>query len=209
MIRLQPTLYFVCVLVAAAGATAKEPTTKRLFDGKSFTGWEGNLELFRIEDGSIVGGTMKRPIRRNEFLCTQEEFADFELRLEFKLVGALTNGGVQFRSRRIPNHHEVKGYQADAGQVFWGCLYDESRRNKVLASPLDKTKLDAAVRKQDWNRYRIRCEGPHIQLWLNDVLTVDYTEPDDKIEQRGVIGLQIHSGQPSETWYRNIEITAW
>jgi hypothetical protein len=37
-------------------------------------------------------------------------------------------------------------------------------------------------------------------------MTVDYTEPESSIEQKGVIGLQIHGGPPSEAWYRNIRI---
>ena len=62
------------------------------------------------------------------------------------------------------------------------------------------------VRSGDWNDYVIRCEGPRIQLWLNGVKTVDYTEPDDKIERDGVIAVQIHSGPPSEAWYKDIRI---
>lgn len=85
-----------------------------LFDGKTFDGWEGDIGgTFRIEEGAIVGGSVKREIPRNEFLCTRREFGDFELRLKFKLAGDQTNAGVQFRTRRIPNHHEVIGYQAD------------------------------------------------------------------------------------------------
>src|SRR6185436_13530183 len=103
-----------------------------LFDGKTFAGWEGNLKHFRIEDGAIVGGTLTEKIPRNEFLCTEQEYGDFELRLKFKVLGKGANAGVQFRSRRIPNHHEMRGYQADLGDGWWGSLYDESRRNKVL-----------------------------------------------------------------------------
>jgi len=55
-------------------ATPVKPTTlvpagkgKRIFDGKTFAGWEGNREWFRIEDGAIVGGSLKKRIPRNEF----------------------------------------------------------------------------------------------------------------------------------------------
>ena len=62
-----------------------------------------------------------------------QEYGDFELRLKFKLLGGDgANAGVQFRTKRIPNHHEVTGYQADMGAGWWGALYDESRRNKML-----------------------------------------------------------------------------
>ena len=176
-----------------------------LFDGKSLKGWEGNLDMFRVEDGAIVGGTLKKAIPRNEFLCTTKEYGDFELRLKVRLLGDpnTANAGIQIRSRRIPAHHEMIGYQADMGQHYWGCLYDESRRAKILAAP-DPEDLARILKPNDWNDYRIRCVGKRIQLWLNGHQTVDYTEPDDSIQQTGVIGLQIHSGPPSEAWYKDI-----
>lgn len=178
-----------------------------LFDGKTLAGWEGNLDWFRVEDGAIVAGNLKKTIPRNEFLCTTKAYGDFELRLKVKLLGdpAQANAGIQIRSRRIPNHNEMIGYQADMGQHYWGCLYDESRRNKILAQPAGDV-LKKALKPGDWNQYVVRCEGRRVQLWLNGVQTVDYTEPDESIEQAGLIGLQIHSGPPSEAWYKDIEI---
>lgn len=200
-------LIFALVMVAAAGelnaARGAEPTP--LFDGASLAGWEGAKPWFRVEEGAIVAGTLKERIPRNEFLATTKEYGDFELRLEFKLLGKGANAGVQFRSRRIPNHHEMKGYQADLGDGWWGALYDESRRNRVLARPQAK-ELAKVLKRDDWNQYRIRAEGRRIQLWINDFPMVDYTEPDESIEQRGLIALQIHGGPPSEAWYRKLVI---
>ena len=106
----------------------------------------------------IVGGSLTTPVPRNEFLCAKKEFADFELRLKFKVLGAGANAGIQIRSRRIPDHHEMIGYQADLGDGWWGCLYDESRRNKVLAGPPDDVRAKI-VKRDEWNDYRIRCQG--------------------------------------------------
>ncbi len=183
------------------GAIEKKGTV-RLFDGKSFAGWDGNLEWFRIEDGAIVGGSLEKAIPRNEFLCTREEYRNFELRLSVRLVGD-GNGGIQIRSRRLAGSHEMVGYQADVAQGFWGCLYDESRRNKVLMRP-DVGELEKVLRPDGWNDYRIRCQGRRIELWLNGYKTVDYVESDERIEQTGTIGLQIHGGAPSEVWYKDI-----
>jgi hypothetical protein len=178
---------------------------KPLFDGKSLEGWDGDSKVFRIEDGAIIGGQMKEKIPHNFFLSTKEEYADFELQLEFRLLGEDTNAGVQIRSKRIPDHHEMIGYQADLGQNYWGALYDESRRNKILASP-KKEELAKILKLGEWNKYRILCEGKRIQLWINDFQTVDYTEPDDAIEQKGLIAVQIHGGPPGEAQYRNLRI---
>jgi hypothetical protein len=180
-------------------------TPVAIFNGKTLDGWEGNLKIFRVQDGAIVGGSLDEKVVRNEFLCTTRKYGDFELRLKFKLLGKGANAGVQFRTKRIPNHHEVSGYQADMGDGWWGALYDESRRNKVLQGP-DQAKMKSVVRSSDWNDYRIRAEGPRIQLWVNGAQTVDYTETDPNIEASGVICPQIHAGPPSEAWYKDITI---
>lgn len=176
-----------------------------LFDGNSLKGWDGDSTIFRVEEKSIVGGQLKEKIPHNFFLSSTEQYADFELRLEFRLIGDGTNAGVQLRSQRIPDHHEMIGYQADLGQDYWGALYDESRRKKILAAP-DKEELAKVLKLGEWNKYRILCEGRHIQLWINDFQTVDYTEEDAAIEQSGFIALQIHGGPPGEAHYRNIRI---
>ena len=178
-----------------------------LFDGKTFTGWEGNLSHFRIESGAIVAGTLAAAIERNEFLCTTREFKDFELRLRVKLLGGdKANAGVQFRTRRIPNHHEVIGFQADMGVGWWGALYDESRRKKVLKGP-DQAKMESVIRNGDWNEYTIRADGPRVQLSINGFQTVDYLETDSSVADSGLICVQIHSGPPSEASYRDITVT--
>lgn len=176
-----------------------------LFDGKTFDGWEGDtVGSFRIEDGAIVGGNLTTPIPRNEFLCTTGVYGDFVLRLECKVVSA--NGGIQFRSSRVPDSAEVSGYQADmdSSGTYWGCLYDESRRGMLVEA--DRAETGRVVKPNDWNRYEIRCEGPRIQLFVNDLRTVDYTEADAAIPRNGIIAVQVHAGAPSETWYRNITI---
>ncbi len=195
----------ILVLLAALALLGADDGYKPLFDGKTFDGWEGNLKMFRIEDGAIVAGSLKEPIPRNEFLCTKQDYGNFELRVKFKVLGKGANAGIQIRSRRVPNHHEVSGYQADLGDGWWGALYDESRRNKVLVQP-DAEAVAKVLKRDDWNQYVIRCQGRHIQLWINDLQTVDYTEADESLEQTGIIGLQIHGGGPSEAWYKDIEI---
>jgi len=178
-----------------------------IFDGKTFRGWEGDInKTWRIENGAIVGGSLTATVPHNEFICTERAFTNFILRVKFKLAGTngFVNGGVQFRSKRVPNHFEVSGYQADLGDpAWWGCLYDESRRNKVLVkSNMDE--VNKVLKRSDWNDYEIRCNGKQIQAWLNGQQTFDYTEKDDSIEMSGVIALQVHGGGQTEASYKNI-----
>ena len=189
----------------SVAAGEKEEGFYVLFDSTTLEGWDGDSKVFRVEEGTIIGGQLKEKIPHNYFLSTKEEYSDFELRLEFKLLGADTNAGVQLRSKRILDHHEMIGYQADLGQNYWGALYDESRRNRILLAP-DKEKLAKVLKLGEWNNYRILCEGRHIQLWINDFQTVDYTEDDPAIEQSGLIAVQIHGGGPGEAHYRNLRI---
>ena len=111
---------------------------------------------------------------------------------------------MQFRTRKLPNTTEVSGYQADIGEKYWGCLYDESRRKKVLvqASP----ELEKVLKKSDWNEYSIRAAGDHIVLKINGITTVDYHEPDATIARSGLVALQVHSGGPMRVDFRNIRI---
>src|SRR5262245_17661822 len=188
-------------LVPAFAATA-------LFDGQSLAGWEGETNsVWRIREGAIVGGSLNgNP--RNEFLAARASYHNFRLRLEYKLVGTegFVNGGVQFRSRRIANpSNEMSGFQADIGAGYSGCLYDESRRNRMLA--MADTNLVARVEKPgDWNQYEIVARGPEVQLWLNGQRTASWVERDRNIAAEGLIALQIHGNCKAEISFRNITI---
>ena len=180
-----------------------------LFDGGSLSGWEGNAEYFRVEENSIVAGSLKRKIPHNEFLCTERKYGDFDLRYEMRILGEGNNAGVQFRSQRVAGETEVSGYQCDAGMAWdrpvWGALYDESRRRKMLAEGPPES-LVKWLKAGEWNEMRILAEGARVRLFLNGHQTIDYTEADAGIARQGVIGLQIHSGPPTEAWYRRIRI---
>ncbi|HAV63033.1 MAG TPA: DUF1080 domain-containing protein [Verrucomicrobiales bacterium] len=199
------------VLVTAAGCQTKAPQSRyvKIFDGKTFAGWDGDTEkTWRIEDGAFVGGSLKENVPHNEFLATTRQFTNFVLRLQFKLEGAegFINAGVQVRSQRKPDHFEMIGYQVDMGDPsWWGSIYDETRRNKVLAQS-DMSQINRILRRNDWNQYEIRCEGKRVRAYINGLLTVDYTEPDDSIPQFGKIGLQVHGGGKALVSYRDIYV---
>ena len=103
----------------------------------------------------------------------------------------------------------MSGYQADLAPGIDGFLYDESRRKKFLRAFDPSLGLVKPTAKElhlgEWNTYRIRAEGPRIRLWVNDVLTVDYTEEDAAIPRTGKIALQIHSGA-TEIRYKDVVI---
>ncbi len=179
-----------------------------LFNGKTFTGWEGDtLNTWRIINNALTGGSLNQTVPHNEFISTTEIFGDFELTLEFKITGTgFVNAGVQFHSERSKNPvYEMIGYQADLGEGYWASLYDESRRDLTIVQP-DSALIKKILKPDTWNRFKIKSVGRRIRIWLNDVQTVDYSEPDEKIAHTGKIALQVHGGGKVLAGYRNIKI---
>ena len=201
--------YYATIILGWARALAGEPPIPEtagfvpLFNGKDLDGWQGDMKLWSARDGMLVGTSPG--LKENNFLATGESYGDFILKLSFRLVGGEGNSGVQFRSVRIPGH-EMSGYQADIGENYWGCLYDESRRNRVLAQASPKA-LEA-LNKTGWNQYVIRAMGDQITLSLNGVTSVTYREADPDIARGGKIAVQIHSGGPMEVQFKDILIQA-
>lgn len=195
------------LLIITSTVSAQTP----LFDGKTFTGWEGDTTTqWRIEDGAFTSGSLEKKQPYNGYLATIKEFGDFELTLKWKLEGTegFVNGGVQFRSKRVPPpSHEVSGFQADLGAGYDGALYDNVRRSKVLLRPAKDVLETAQKPVGEWNDYRIRAEGSRIQIWLNGVQTVDYTETESDIATTGIIALQIHGNSSSIVRYKDMAIT--
>ncbi len=175
-----------------------EPTS--LFDGKTLDGWDFDPKIWRVEDGIITGGSTTEKIKENHFICTKKSYQNFELKLKIKVSGdpktGLLNSGIQIRSVRVPGGAHMSGYQVDCGAGWFGKIYDEFRRNRVIWAPTPEQQaaLDKVVDVFGWNEYRIRAEGTRIQTWINGVHCMDYTEADPNVALDGLIGPQVHSG---------------
>jgi putative membrane-bound dehydrogenase-like protein len=187
---------------------AAGPDARPLFDGKSLAGWEGNEKLWRVQDGALTGGSLTETIKENDFLASTKDYANFIVRFKIKLTGSegFINSGFQIRSQRVPNNSEMIGYQCDYGEPSWyGGIYDESRRNKLMAAS-DMAALRPVIKQDDWNEYVIRADGPRVTTWINGVLGVDYVEADPKIVQTGKFGIQVHGGGKALVQVKDITI---
>ena len=197
-------------LVLAASVVSAFAAPMPLADGKTFKGWVGDTnKTWRIDtNGAFVGGSLTAQVPRNEFLRTEQSYTNFILKVKFKLTGTngFVNGGVQIRSQPATNPtNEMVGYQCDIGPGWWGALYDESRRNKVLIKP-NEADVKKAIKLNDWNEYLIRARGKTIETAINGVVMIRYTETDDTLPQYGLIGLQVHGGGTTEVSYKDITI---
>lgn len=205
-----PLILILSVLMLSAEDKAA-PQTQSLFDGKTLTGWKtvnpDFADKWSVVDGAITSGDGKTKIPTNTYLATTKEYGDFEFHCKFRLRGdhktGMINSGIQYRS----SIHDKKiiGYQADMGRGWWGGIYDEHRRNKLLVKG-DMSALGEDFQEDGWNSYTIRCKGNHHELFINGKKTCDYIEEDPAIPAKGVIAVQIHSGGIATVEFKDLTI---
>lgn len=205
-----------CAAVLAAGLTlapaaraedAKPPEGfVSLFNGKDLSGWKGDPELWKAENGEIIGTTEPKKITKNTFLATEKKYSDFVLKAKVKIRNG--NSGIQFRSEAFDGY-VVKGYQADvAMETYFGMLYEEGKRGimpywKALSEE-ERKAINAAAKLDDWNEYEIACKGDRAKIVLNGKTTLDMADPAGAKE--GIIALQLHVGDPMRVEYKDLWI---
>ena len=104
-------------LLASVRLTASAAETEEgfvsLFNGRDLVGWikRGGSAEFQVDEGCTVGKCVSNT-PGNTFMCTEREFGNFILRLQYKFLEA-GNSGVQFRSAARPegDRERVYGYQ--------------------------------------------------------------------------------------------------
>lgn len=185
-----------------------------LFDGESLDGWtqRNGTATYRVEDGAIVGQTADGS--PNSFLCTDENYGDFELVFEVKVDSPL-NSGVQIRSRtEEPQRGRVSGPQVEieaagpAGSLS-GYVYGEAAGGWMTPDE-DRTR-HPHFKNAEWNTYRVVAVGPTIRTWINGELVGDLNHP-ERFESHpsGFIGLQVHGipagSGPYQVRWRNIRL---
>jgi len=180
-----------------------------LFDGTSLNGWVqmNGGHRFTVEDGAIVGRTVEASASMNSFLCTLQEFDDFELELE-TAIDPITNSGVQIRSAVRPLQTTGRAFESAAGRVngpqveirrFYkgepatGLLYGEAMGTNWLSSQKTIDEGHHFFVDGGWNKLRIVARGPRIQTWVNGNLVEDLVNDEVyKSHPKGFIGLQVH-----------------
>ena len=203
---------------------------KSIFDGKTLKGWNGDPKFWSVQDGAITGKTTKEnPTKGNTFIIWEGKTGNFDLRLDYKIIGG--NSGIQYRSFKAdgPDEWRIGGYQADfeAGDTFSGICYGERfrgilslRGKKTILTVGDDGKLkkevedfakDAdiakAIKKEDWNSYRIVARNFNLTHYINGVKTTQVIDRDRKTRRaEGLLALQLHAGPPMNVQFKNIRI---
>ncbi len=218
-------LFAAALLFSAAPSYAADDGFKDLFDGKSLVGWDGNPAFWSVQEGAIVGQTTKEnPTKGNTFLIwRQGDVDDFELVAEYKMIGG--NSGIQYRSREL-GQWVIGGYQADfeAGTTYSGINYEERGRGilalrgqrttlKPGAKPevaeqfADTKDLQAKIKHEDWNTYRVVAKGNQLEHSINGTLMSAVTDQDpEKALRSGLLALQLHAGPPMKVMFRSVRM---
>jgi len=219
------TLLCVALLLGNLTSYGNEDGFRKIFDGKTLKGWDGNPDFWSVKEGAITGTTTpENPTKGNTFIVWRGgQLADFELRLQFRIVGG--NSGVQYRSNEI-SKWVIGGYQADFdGSGAWtGTLYEErgrgvlaKRGNKVIignggekknaGTTATEQEILEAVRKEDWNDYTIIAKGNHLTQILNGRVTIDVVDnQSERAALSGLLALQLHAGPPMTVQFKDIRV---
>jgi hypothetical protein len=180
------------------------------FNGKDLTGWQGNPELWSVKDGAIVGSTFPDGLKGNTFLSSKDNYKDFELKFQVRLLDGNGNSGVQIRSKLVDEKKfVVRGPQVDMARSYWGSLYGEGySQDKGFGGGGMMKGADPNIVKEvvkdngDFVEYYVRCVGNHVTIKINGATTVD---DDFKLPEEGVIAWQLHAGKAMEVTFRNIQ----
>jgi hypothetical protein len=175
-----------------------------LFNGKDLQGWHqlNGKAKYTVENDEIVGTTVANT--PNSFLCTDKEYGDFILELEYK-VDSTMNSGIQIRSESTADYRNgrVHGYQVEidpSDRAWSGGIYDEARRGWLYPLTYNPS-AQKAFKQGDWNHYRIECIGHTIRTWVNGVPAASLV---DDMTPRGFIALQVHAVHGPEDAGRQI-----
>lgn len=197
----KPILQFagLCLILTMAHsdpATASETAGKDwipLFDGKTLEGWRAgeNSATFRVQDGVIVA----HGPRSHLFYAgpvAGHNFKNFELKAEVK-TAPKANSGIYFHTTFQQTGWPKKGYEVQINNTHPGSgSYRELKKTGSLYSVRNLFK--SPVKDDVWFAMHIKVEGRRIQITVNDLLVVDYVEPDEPVRKAEYIGSVLSQG---------------
>ena len=184
-----PRLGIYCCLLLLISYLSSCQQSAPLFEAGS-ADWvtEGNAEWQFSED--ILEG---RAVGEDGFVMTRDTYDNFLLELEF-FPDSTINSGVFVRCKNsalsATDCHEMNIWDLHPNQEF--------RTGAIVTKATPRSTLNTI---NQWNSYKIRCEGPRVAVWVNDTLTA---EIEDMVLSKGHIGLQA-SGKGTIR-FRNIHL---
>ena len=231
LFHLTTSILAVAMLAVAPAFGDKTAAGKSLFDGKTLKGWNGDPKFWKAADGAIVGQTTKEtPTNGNTFIIWEDgKLTDFDLtwnsRSRVATAASSTAVSLSPGSMTVGASVVIKpiSRRATVIRVFaMAKVFAEFFLTVVSTPPSllmvgklkknakkfgDSKEIGKAVKKNDWNTYRITAKGYHFTHYINDVKTTELTDNDEKTRRAdGVLALQLHAGPPMKVSFRKIYI---
>ena len=184
-----------------AGSAEPAGTWQNLFDGRTLSGWRAaeNPGSFRVEGGVLVA---EGP-RAHLFYtgpAGDAAFGSFEFEAEV-LTRPGANSGIYFHTAWQERDWPARGYEVQINNSATGeGGYREQKRTGSLYGVRNVYK--PFVPDHEWFRVRVVVRGPAIQVWVNEVQTVDYVAP---TRGRGTFALQCHD-PASRVSFRHLRV---
>ncbi len=205
-----PLSALLAFLLVALSPVSAQDGFKPIFDGKSLAGWDGNPDLWSVEDGCIIGKT-KGPdhLTYNQFLIWRGGAPkNFEFRAKIKC--SASNSGIQYRSKEVAGSKwAIAGYQCDIhpAKGNFGSIYEERGRGVLITNGQsviiddkgDKwlaAEHDAVIADmKEWHDYTVIANGNHLIQKVDGKVTIDLVDHDEKNRAlEGLIAIQLHRG---------------
>ena len=197
------------ILASAAIACGADSEWKPLFNERDLSGWkavDGPMSSWKVADGLLYcsgGGS--------GWLSTTEEYANFEVELEFRVPPGGNSGvflraphqgnpafagmEIQILDDRAPEYAKLQPYQ------YCGSLYGVSAPTTRASKP-----------SGEWQKMHITCAGRRVRVELNGTPIVDANLDEHKDKEaehpgikrdKGYVGLQNHGTRLD---FRNIRL---
>ncbi len=178
-VRLISLMTLVGCASSVAGRQAAQPGEDGfvpLFDGQTLNGWQGAVEHFKVENGTIVyrpelrsKDGVKRGLKDLKML-TAKEYDDFVFRFEFKLTEH-SNSGIGVRTP-IEGDAAYVGMEVQVIDVpHWPGLLPYQVHGSVYGVvPAKPTRFKALG---EWNVEEIYVKGGHVKVTVNGDVVVD------------------------------------
>ena len=185
---------------------------KSIFDGKTLKGWNGDPKFWSVQDGAITGKTTKEnPTKGNTFIIWEGKTGNFDLRLDYKIIGG--NSGIQYRSFKADGPDEwrigerFRGILSLRGKKTILTVGDDGKLKKEVEDFAKDADIAKAIKKEDWNSYRIVARNFNLTHYINGVKTTQVIDRDRKTRRaEGLLALQLHAGPPMNVQFKNIRI---
>lgn len=172
-----------------------------LFDGESLDGWNALPGGEWTVDEGAIHGVSPASERRHGILLSEQAYADFAVRAEFKVDSG--DSGFYFRATPVESAVSVKGFQVEIDTTFeTGGLYETGGRAWVVQKKPDQA--HSRYRVGQWNQLTLSAHQRDVVVQINGARTASLTDDPGSLEGR--FGLQLHGGQEMSVYYRNIEI---